>query len=65
MHTYLINSECGILRDLTVNNIDEAKAIYTEKFGFDFVNVESCPGSWYAIYEDEILVETVNPENAG
>ena len=64
MKTYLINSECGIIKT-EANDIDHAKAIYSETMEFDFDNIDKFPGSWYAIYEDGSLVETVNPENAG
>jgi len=58
MHTYTINTECGLMRDFEAEDIEAAKDIYDNECQYDFDGYSYYPGSWYWIDEDGIRVET-------
>lgn len=52
MTIFTINTECGLLADIQATDIDDAKEQYSAKFGFDFDDVASYPGSWYWVSDE-------------
>jgi hypothetical protein len=58
--TIVINSECGRMQ-IKARSIKAAKAVYAAKESFDFEGAKSgkYPGSFFRIWKDGQLVESV------